>query len=68
MCRKLQSIDFTFRQIQQLHKNDPAAALPLGGGNGAVTLFPFAFDEVGLLHRENAVPVSQINAKIPHVK
>ena len=40
------------------------AALPLGGGDGAVTFVPFAFDEVGLLHRENAVLVGQINKDI----
>ena len=41
------------------------AALPLGDGNGAVTSVPFALDEVGLLHRENAALVGQINAEIP---
>ena len=44
------------------------AALPLGGGDGAVTSVPSALDEVGLLHRENAILVGQINAEIPRVK
>ena len=44
------------------------AVMPVGGGDGAVTSVPFAFDEVGLLHRENAVLVAQISAEIPRVK
>ena len=44
------------------------AALPLGGGNGALTSVPVAVDKVGLLHRENAVLAGQIDAEIPRVK
>ena len=44
------------------------AASPLGGGDGAVASVPFAFDEVGLLHRESAALVGQINAEVLCVK
>ena len=45
-----------------------ACSLAASGGNGAATSVLFALDEVGLLHRENAVLVGQINAENPSVK
>ena len=64
------SVNWTayFDKLSSFTRTIPAAASPLGGGNGAVTSVPFAFDEVGLLHRESAVLVGQINAKIPRVR